>query len=89
MTQPIGLTVLGGMTFGSMMTLFLMPVIYFIFNKKDEKRRLLELEAELKEPKKIESEVSTEERKSRGQKRIITALADRVSKTEEHDNEKN
>ena len=89
MTQPIGLTVLGGMTFGSMMTLFLMPVIYFIFNKKDEKRRLLELEAELKEPKKIESEVSTEERKSRGQKRIITALADRVSKTEEHDYEKN
>ena len=38
MTQPIGLTVLGGLTFGSMMTLFVMPVIYYIFNSRDERR---------------------------------------------------
>lgn len=36
MTQPIGLTVLGGMSFGSLMTLFVMPVIYYIFNAKRE-----------------------------------------------------
>ncbi len=41
--QPISLTVFGGMTFGSLMTLFLMPSIYYIFNsrrlKKAEKKR--------------------------------------------------
>ena len=41
--QPISLTVFGGMTFGSLMTLFLMPTVYYIFNarrlKKAEKRR--------------------------------------------------
>ncbi len=30
--HPISLTVFGGMTFGSLMTLFLMPSIYYIFN---------------------------------------------------------
>lgn len=38
MTQPIGLTVLGGLTFGSMMTLFVMPIIYYIFNSGDARR---------------------------------------------------
>ncbi|WP_407400525.1 efflux RND transporter permease subunit [Treponema sp.] len=42
--QPIGLTVFGGMTFGSLMTLFLMPSIYFMINsrriKKAEKKAL-------------------------------------------------
>ncbi len=36
--QPIALTVFGGMTFGSMMTLFLMPTVYFIFNSAKERR---------------------------------------------------
>ena len=40
--QPISLTVFGGMTFGSVMTLFIMPSIYYIFNlrrlKKEAKR---------------------------------------------------
>ena len=44
MTQPIGLTVFGGMTFGSLMTLFLMPALYQIFNNRKEKRRLLAME---------------------------------------------
>jgi HAE1 family hydrophobic/amphiphilic exporter-1 len=43
MTQPIGRTVLGGLTFGTMMTLFLMPAIYAIFNKGTEKKRLAAL----------------------------------------------
>lgn len=36
--QPIGLTVLGGLTFGSLMTLFVMPSIYYIFNIKKERK---------------------------------------------------
>ena len=36
--QPISLTVFGGMTFGSLMTLFLMPTIYFIVNSKRMKK---------------------------------------------------
>jgi Cation/multidrug efflux pump len=38
--QPIGLTVFGGLTFGTMMTLFLMPIVYTLFNKKDEARKV-------------------------------------------------
>ena len=80
MTQPIGLTVLGGMTFGSLMTLFVMPVIYFIFNKKGEAKRLAQLEEDLKNPVKTEKEVKAEERKSRGLKKIVKALEDKVEK---------
>jgi HAE1 family hydrophobic/amphiphilic exporter-1 len=36
---PIGKTVLGGLTFGTCMTLFLMPTIYAIMNKKDDERQ--------------------------------------------------
>ena len=35
--QPISLTVFGGMTFGSLMTLFLMPAVYHIFNSRRER----------------------------------------------------
>ncbi|ULQ59068.1 efflux RND transporter permease subunit [Brucepastera parasyntrophica] len=38
MVQPIGQTVLGGLSFGTLMTLFLMPVLYYIFNRIREKR---------------------------------------------------
>ena len=37
--SPIGKTVVGGLAFGTLMTLFLMPVIYAIFNRKSEARR--------------------------------------------------
>ncbi len=40
--QPIGLTFFGGMTFGTLMTLFLMPIVYTLFNKKDEERKVAE-----------------------------------------------
>lgn len=33
-TQHIGLTVFGGLTFGTMMTLFLIPCLYYFFNKR-------------------------------------------------------
>jgi HAE1 family hydrophobic/amphiphilic exporter-1 len=38
MTGPIGKTVLGGLSFGTLMTLFLMPVVYAILNKKSDER---------------------------------------------------
>jgi HAE1 family hydrophobic/amphiphilic exporter-1 len=47
MTQPIGKTVLGGLTFGTLMTLFLMPALYYIFNGGAERKakRLARIEA--------------------------------------------
>jgi HAE1 family hydrophobic/amphiphilic exporter-1 len=47
MTQPIGKTVLGGLTFGTLMTLFLMPALYYIFNGGAERKakRLARVEA--------------------------------------------
>jgi len=38
---PIGKTVLGGLSFGTLMTLFLMPVIYAIMNKHSDRRKAL------------------------------------------------
>lgn len=51
-TQPIGLTVLGGLTFGSMMTLFVMPVIYYIFNTSKERRLRIKAERQQKKAQK-------------------------------------
>jgi HAE1 family hydrophobic/amphiphilic exporter-1 len=39
MVAPIGKTVLGGLSFGTLMTLFLMPTIYAIMNKRDDERK--------------------------------------------------
>jgi HAE1 family hydrophobic/amphiphilic exporter-1 len=39
LVAPIGKTVFGGLTFGTLMTLFLMPAIYAILNKHDDERR--------------------------------------------------
>jgi hydrophobic/amphiphilic exporter-1 (mainly G- bacteria), HAE1 family len=38
LVAPIGKTVLGGLSFGTLMTLFLMPVIYAIMNKNSDRR---------------------------------------------------
>jgi HAE1 family hydrophobic/amphiphilic exporter-1 len=38
LVSPIGKTVLGGLSFGTLMTLFLMPTIYFIMNKRSDER---------------------------------------------------
>ncbi|MDR2073607.1 MAG: efflux RND transporter permease subunit [Spirochaetaceae bacterium] len=39
LVAPIGKTVLGGLSFGTLMTLFLMPAIYALLNKRDDARR--------------------------------------------------
>jgi HAE1 family hydrophobic/amphiphilic exporter-1 len=39
LVAPIGKTVLGGLSFGTLMTLFLMPTIYAVMNKRDDERR--------------------------------------------------
>lgn len=68
MMQPISLTVFGGMTFGSIMTLFIMPAIYFIVNKgrlkralrKDEKRKARERREELASKRRLGSLAAVE-----------------------------
>lgn len=37
--QPIGQVVFGGLTFGTLMTLTMMPIIYYIFNARNEKKK--------------------------------------------------
>ncbi|NLJ46395.1 MAG: efflux RND transporter permease subunit [Treponema sp.] len=60
LVAPIGKTVLGGLTFGTLMTLFLMPAIYTVFNRRSEERarkrdeRLNRIAAGLKGRGKIE-----------------------------------
>jgi len=39
LVAPIGKTVLGGLSFGTLMTLFLMPTIYSIINRRDDERK--------------------------------------------------
>lgn len=51
LVQPIGMTVLGGLSFGTLMTLFLMPVLYYLFNygkdkRMRKKRKIMEAAAE-------------------------------------------
>ncbi|GBU28139.1 acriflavin resistance protein [Treponema sp. R8-4-B8] len=41
LVAPIGKTVLGGLSFGTLMTLFLMPVVYAIINKHSDRRAAL------------------------------------------------
>jgi hydrophobic/amphiphilic exporter-1 (mainly G- bacteria), HAE1 family len=41
LVAPIGKTVLGGLSFGTLMTLFLMPVIYAVMNKNSDRRAAL------------------------------------------------
>jgi HAE1 family hydrophobic/amphiphilic exporter-1 len=38
LVAPIGKTVLGGLSFGTLMTLFLMPTVYAIINKRSDDR---------------------------------------------------
>ena len=38
MVAPIGKTVLGGLSFGTLMTLFLMPTVYYIINRRSDER---------------------------------------------------
>ena len=69
--QPISLTVFGGMTFGSIMTLFIMPSIYYIFNnrrlkkaaKKAAKQRALE--EKTRQPQQAQIEEKTSDDKDR------------------------
>jgi len=41
LVAPIGKTVLGGLSFGTLMTLFLMPVVYAVINKHSDRRAAL------------------------------------------------
>ncbi len=70
--QPISLTVFGGMTFGSVMTLFLMPTIYYMFNA----RRLRK--AEKKAQKKVAQQAKKIESVGEGTKTVIDEEINKV-----------
>jgi len=55
LVNPIGKTVVGGLTFGSILTLFLVPVVYAIFNEASEKRTV---KKEIKKIKRREQRLS-------------------------------
>jgi len=38
MMQPIGITMVGGLLSGAVMTLFVTPIMYHLFNKRRERR---------------------------------------------------
>jgi hydrophobic/amphiphilic exporter-1 (mainly G- bacteria), HAE1 family len=46
MVQPMGLTVIGGLTSNTIVTLFLVPILYLSFNKKAHKKEVAAAEAE-------------------------------------------
>lgn len=72
MTQPIGLTVLGGLTFGSLMTLFVMPSIYYIFNTN----------ADRKAAKKARRQAAKERRKAARKERELPEIIKRHKRAE-------
>lgn len=47
LVQPIGLTVIGGLTINTIVTLYLAPVLYSIFNRKHKNNKLDSMEAAL------------------------------------------
>lgn len=81
--QPISLTVFGGMTFGSLMTLFLMPTIYYIVNarrlRKAAKAKGLDYEDKedkqaLKEKRIAEKKAAKQEKKQLHSKKLAASL---------------
>ena len=47
MTQPIGLCVIGGLTSSTIVTLFIIPVIYSLFNQNADKKQKFTMDEEL------------------------------------------
>ncbi len=48
MTQPIGLCIIGGLTSSSIVTLFIIPVLYSLFNQNVDKKAKFQMSSELK-----------------------------------------
>lgn len=47
MTQPIGLCIIGGLTSSTIVTLFIIPVLYSLFNQKSDRKKAAEIPSEL------------------------------------------
>lgn len=47
MTQPIGLCIIGGLTSSTIVTLFIIPVLYSLFNQKSDQKKAAEIPSEL------------------------------------------
>ncbi|NIZ41131.1 efflux RND transporter permease subunit [Entomospira entomophila] len=61
MTKPIGITVVGGMISSSIMTLFLVPVLYYLFNQRNEKKNIEKIAKERKILEDRRKSLATEE----------------------------
>jgi HAE1 family hydrophobic/amphiphilic exporter-1 len=74
MVAPIGKTVLGGLSFGSLMTLFLMPTVYYIVNRRSDEQnakrlaRREEIAAGLPHRK--------ERRRAKGEGQVVASLGE-------------
>ena len=62
MIQPISMTVLGGLSFGSLMTLFVMPSLYYIFNAGHE-RKIRKINRKIARIERYDAISESEERK--------------------------
>lgn len=58
MTQPIGLCVIGGLTSSTIVTLFIIPVIYSLFNQKKNRKNIFTPDSELERRLKAIGETS-------------------------------
>lgn len=47
MTHPIGLCIIGGLTSSTIVTLFIIPVLYSLFNQKSDQKKTAEIPSEL------------------------------------------
>jgi HAE1 family hydrophobic/amphiphilic exporter-1 len=71
LVAPIGKTVLGGLFFGTLMTLFLMPTVYAIMNKRSDERKA---KAEARRER-IAAGISRKQARAQGSKSAKTALS--------------
>jgi HAE1 family hydrophobic/amphiphilic exporter-1 len=73
MTAPIGKTVLGGLSFGTLMTLFLMPTVYYLMNKNSAER---EAKAEARRERIAAGISAKQAKKLAGQDQGAASIAD-------------
>jgi HAE1 family hydrophobic/amphiphilic exporter-1 len=73
MVAPIGKTVLGGLSFGTLMTLFLMPTIYYIMNRRGDERAA---KAEARRQRIAEGRTRKDEKRQASQGQVVAKTVD-------------
>ena len=67
MVQPMGLTVVGGLTVSTVMTLFFVPSIYYLFNRKRNRKK--KKDNAVVSPEEIPGELSVSTEEKTGEKK--------------------